>query len=153
MPRGNIVRHMENISVTDPIGRAIERVQLLLFRPFDLGKWFTIGFCAWLAGLGERGFSASFNSGSNSSPQRGDLHQQFEQLHVVMLQNLYWILLVVLFMFLVVLALWVAFIRLSSRGKFMFLHCVAFNRAEVREPWNRYFAAATAYFGFASCSG
>ena len=44
---------MEQISVTTPISHAIDRVKQVLFNPFDLGKWFTIGFCAWLAGLGE----------------------------------------------------------------------------------------------------
>ncbi len=39
-----------HISVVDPVIPAIERVKTILFRPFDLGKWFVIGFCAWLAG-------------------------------------------------------------------------------------------------------
>ncbi|HWD94725.1 MAG TPA: hypothetical protein VG938_20515 [Verrucomicrobiae bacterium] len=139
---------MGNISVTDPIGQAIERVRLLLFRPFDLGKWFTIGFCAWLAGLGERGFSANFRSGSKSGPQRGDIHQQFDHARSVVLQNLYWILPLAIFVMVAVVALWVLLIYLSSRGKFMFLHCVALNRAEVREPWSRYFAASKSLFWF-----
>ena len=50
-----------NVSVTLPISPAIERVKLLLFRPFDLGKWFAIGFCAWLATLGQHGFSFNYN--------------------------------------------------------------------------------------------
>ncbi len=44
-----------SISVIDPINPAIERVRTILFRPFDLGKWFVIGFCAWLAQLGNAG--------------------------------------------------------------------------------------------------
>jgi hypothetical protein len=139
---------MENISVTDPIGQAIERVRLLLFRPFDLGKWFTIGFCAWLAGLGERGFSANFNGSSNSGRHNGDIHQQFDHARSVVLQNLYWILPLAIFVMVAVVALWVLLIYLSSRGKFMFLHCVALNRAEVREPWNRYVAAGKSLFWF-----
>jgi hypothetical protein len=47
------------ISVTLPVGQAMERVKRTLFQPFDLGKWFTIGFCAWLAGLGQRGFAST----------------------------------------------------------------------------------------------
>ena len=43
------------ISVTAPVGQALDRVKRMLFQPFDLGKWFVIGFCAWLAGLGESG--------------------------------------------------------------------------------------------------
>ncbi len=36
------------ISVTDPISPAIERTKFVLFRPFDIGKWFKLGFCAVL---------------------------------------------------------------------------------------------------------
>ena len=43
------------ISVAEPVSPALERVKLMLFQPFDLGKWFVIGFCAWLAFLGEGG--------------------------------------------------------------------------------------------------
>lgn len=45
----------DRVSVIDPISPAIERVKLMLFRPFDLQKWLIIGFCAWLAYLGRRG--------------------------------------------------------------------------------------------------
>ncbi|HEX4265363.1 MAG TPA: hypothetical protein VH597_13580 [Verrucomicrobiae bacterium] len=148
MSRGNIVRRMGNISITDPIGLAIERVRVLLFRPFDLGKWFTIGFCAWLAGLGERRFGGNFNGSSNSSSQPGDFHQQFEHARGFVIQNLYWILPLTIFVVAVCLALGVLFLWLNSRGKFMFLYCVALNRAEVREPWNRFSDAANSLFWF-----
>ena len=39
------------VSVIDPISQAIDWVKIMLFKPFDLGKWFVIGFCAWLAYL------------------------------------------------------------------------------------------------------
>ena len=41
------------ISVAEPVAPALERVKQMLFKPFDLAKWITIGFCAWLAELGE----------------------------------------------------------------------------------------------------
>ncbi|MCC6579058.1 MAG: hypothetical protein IT440_01350 [Phycisphaeraceae bacterium] len=44
-----------HISVTDPISRAWEHMVAMLFRPFDLGKWFVLGFVAFLALLGEGG--------------------------------------------------------------------------------------------------
>ena len=56
------------ISVVDPIGRAFERTKLMLFKPFDIGKWFVMGFALWLAQLGQGGgFNCSFPSGSSSS--------------------------------------------------------------------------------------
>ena len=43
------------VSVIDPVASAIEHVKKMLFKPFDLEKWFVIGFCAWLAYIGKRG--------------------------------------------------------------------------------------------------
>lgn len=43
------------VSVIEPITPAIERVKTVLFRPFDLGKWFVIGLSAWLAQFGQNG--------------------------------------------------------------------------------------------------
>lgn len=137
----------QNISVTDPIGLAMERVRLLLFSPFDLGRWFTIGFCAWLAGLGEQA-RGSFNSGGHSDNHSGNIHQQFDHAREFVILNLYWILPLAIFLLVASLTLWVLFIWLNSRGKFMFLHCVALNRAEVREPWRRFEQAANSLFWF-----
>ena len=44
-----------NISVVDPIGQSLKRTSEILFKPFDLRKWFVLGFCAFLAYLGEGG--------------------------------------------------------------------------------------------------
>ena len=52
---------LPTLSVFDPINPTIEKVKMTLFKPFDLGKWFTIGFCAWLAQLGWGGFNFNFN--------------------------------------------------------------------------------------------
>jgi hypothetical protein len=43
------------ISVTQPVDPAIKRTGQILFKPFDIKKWFVLGFCAWLAMLGEGG--------------------------------------------------------------------------------------------------
>lgn len=137
---------MEQISVTDPVGRAVERVRQILFNPFDLGKWFVIGFCAWLAGLGESGGSSG-NFG-NSTHNGQDVHQQFEHARSYMLENLAWILPLAIFFVVLVVILVVFFTWLNSRGKFMFLHCVALNRAEIAEPWRRYEAQANSLFWF-----
>ena len=138
----------QHISVTDPIGSAIERVRQVLFRPFDLGKWFTIGFCAWLAQLGENGSGGNFNFNGNSGRNNGDFHRQMEHAHDFIVQNLYWILPLAIFILAAGLAMWAVFLWLNCRGKFMFLHCVALNRADVREPWHKYSDAANSLFWF-----
>ncbi len=38
------------LSVTNPISAALDRTKRILFKPFDIGKWFVLGFCAFLAG-------------------------------------------------------------------------------------------------------
>ena len=37
------------IEVFAPFGEAFETTRKILFQPFDLTKWFVIGFAAWLA--------------------------------------------------------------------------------------------------------
>ena len=46
-------------SVTAPIEQAYRRTIAVCFKPFDLTKWFVLGFAAWLAQLGESGGGGS----------------------------------------------------------------------------------------------
>ena len=62
------------IGVTEPIDPALELVKRMLFRPFDLSKWIIIGFCAWLAGLGESG-GGGFTGFNNDFTDHGHNHQ------------------------------------------------------------------------------
>src|SRR5262245_16046295 len=81
-----------NISVTLPVGQAIERTKQILFRPFDLARWFIIGFCAWLATLGEQGFHLP--GGGGGSPGHGgapDMRHQLDQARDYLAHNLFWI--------------------------------------------------------------
>ena len=43
-----VITQPVEISVVEPISPVLERVKRVLFQPFDLGKWFIIGFWAWL---------------------------------------------------------------------------------------------------------
>ena len=42
-----------NIRYLDPLSRAWGRMKKALFSPFNLKKWFVVGFTAFLAGLTE----------------------------------------------------------------------------------------------------
>lgn len=143
------------ISVTEPIEPAYERVKQILFRPFNLTKWIIIGFCAWLAGLGESGGGGGgggFNGGNHFNGNDGhpaeELRHFYHQARDFVLANLGWIIPVVIFLVVLGLVIWLLVLWLSSRGKFMFLHCVALNRAEVEEPWSKFAGAANSLFGF-----
>ena len=135
------------VSVTVPFGQAIGRVKLVLFRPFDLGKWFVIGFCAWLAHLGEQGFGGNFNFGGGHG-RGGSARHEFEQAKEFVMNNLYWIIPVVVAVVAICIALWLVFTWLNSRGKFMFLHCVALDKAEVVVPWHKFAHQGNSMFLF-----
>ena len=47
-------------SAAEAIGLSIGHVKTILFRPFDMARWVTLGFIAWLAYLGENGYSFRF---------------------------------------------------------------------------------------------
>jgi len=140
----------KEMSVTLPVGQALDRVKKVLFQPFDIGRWFLIGFCAWLAYLGEGGgsFPGNYHFGDRHGHGGQSIRQGLDQARDYVLHNLAWIVPLVIALVLVSLSLWVLMLWLSSRGRFMFLHCVALNAAEVRAPWARFASAADSLFLF-----
>ena len=139
----------QNVSVTQPVGQAIDRVKRMLFQPFDTGKWFVIGFCAWLAHLGEGGFGG-FNGGYNfgSPAGHGSGREQIEQIKDYVLNNLSWIVPLAVGLVVIGLAVGVVLTWLGSRGRFMFLHCVALDKAEVVLPWRKFAREGNSLFLF-----
>ena len=133
------------VSVIEPISPAFEKVKTILFSPFDLRKWFVIGFCAWLASLGKSG-GGTGGGGRGGGPP--DVHEGFGQAKVFVLENLGWIIPVALIGVMLIIVLWLVSIWLSSRGRFMFLHCVAENKAEVKVPWAKFRQHANSLFLF-----
>ena len=131
------------VSVTDPISPAIERVKTVLFRPFDLGKWFVIGFSAWLAQLGSNGGNVrGGGGGSDGSGHEGSfpdaLGRFFEQAKDYVVTNLHWILPITIIVAVIVIGVMLLVTWLSSRGRFSFLYCVAQNKGEFWIPWRQY---------------
>lgn len=144
-----------SISVVEPIGSAIEKTKQILFKPFDLGKWFAIGFCAWLATLGDGGGGGNanfnFNMGDHSSSGTcggGDFQHELSNLKDVLLTNLPVVISVAAVVILIIVVLSLVFMWLRSRGQFMFLHCVAQNKGEVILPWKQYAQQANSLFLF-----
>ncbi len=149
MPIGPVTTPPREISVAEPVSPALERVKRVLFQPFDLGKWFTIGFCAWLAQLGEGGFRGNYNFGQHHGTNSGEnFHRDFDRAREYVLDNLNWIVPLAAGLVVIGLALWLLFLWLNSRGKFMFLHCVALDKAEVAEPWHKFAYEGNSLFLF-----
>jgi hypothetical protein len=143
------------VSVIDPITPAIDRVKLILFRPFDLGKWFVIGFCAWLAYLGSGGGGGGGGGGGpryNIPPERHEAREQIRQgietARNYISDNLFWIIPVAVTVAVLVILIGLVVAWLNSRGKFMFLHCVATNKAQVVVPWHQFRQQGNSLFLF-----
>ena len=134
----------QRISVIDPIGPAIEHVRLMLFKPFDLSKWFIIGFCAWLAQLGQGG-----GGGGGGNGWRADGHEPgFDAIKDGILAHLAVIIFVAAIVIPIIIIIAVVLCWLRSRGQFMFVHCVAGNKAEVAVPWNKFARHGNSLFLF-----
>jgi len=136
----------DSVSVLDPISPAFNRVKTVLFSPFDLKKWFVIGFCAWLAHL-NKGDGPNLNFG-RQGPHGVPLDETLYQAKEYILGNLHWIIPLIVFGVIALMVLWLVITWLSSRGKFMFLHCVAENKSEVKIPWSKFRAHANSLFLF-----
>ena len=139
------------ISVVEPVGAAIEETKKILFRPFDITKWFAIGFCAWLAMLGNGGGGGNYNfnfGDRTSSGQAPDFQREMHNIKDAALEHLPVIISVTAVVVLVILVISLVLMWLKSRGQFMFLHCVSQNVAEVVNPWKRYARQANSLFLF-----
>ena len=138
-----------HISVIEPVSVALERVKEVLLRPFDFPRWLAIGFCAWLAYLGEGGIS-NFNYRANNN-------RNFSQIpsEVANFVNENWPLVIAIgaVVLILIIAVSIVFSWLRSRGQFMFLHCIANNEAGVELPWNQYSKEGNRLFVFKLIAG
>ncbi|MGE3308836.1 MAG: hypothetical protein AB7O66_02615 [Limisphaerales bacterium] len=126
------------VSVVTPVAHAFDWTKRVLFQPFDLYRWLVVGFTAWLATLGEQW--AGGNVGGRQTGGNPDWQPQavWDETRTYVADNLPWLVPVVILAVLLLVALGLVVIWLSSRGRFMFLHNVALNQAEVVAPWHRY---------------
>jgi hypothetical protein len=124
------------IEIFAPFTAAFEYTKLVLFQPFDLTKWLTIGFAAFLAGLADGtrlGFGGGWGGpdfkGKSFSTDTTGLAEQFASpLFIALMVAISIVVLVVLLLF-----MW-----LGARGRFMFIDCVVRNRGAIEEPWREY---------------
>lgn len=124
---------MSFVSIGGPLTRAWARMLLVCFQPFDLVKWLKLGFCAWLATLGEGGGSfnspGSHNSGSSGSGGgMGEAGAWIEEYLILIIAA-------AVVLFLIITAILLVLAWLKARGTFMFIDGIARNRGAVIEPW------------------
>lgn len=137
------------IRVVEPITPAFENMKRFLFQPFDLGRWFNVGVCAWLAAMGSGGgfnfpsqsFS-NFNRNSTGEDSGAEAFGNYLNDHFAFIVGIV-IAAVVFFTILGFLLSW-----LSARGQFMLLDNIVYERAEVSTPWSTFKRQANSLFGF-----
>lgn len=145
------------ISITEPINLAFNRAKFITFQPFRLGKWFTVGFVAWLASLGEGGGANFPNVGGGGGPTPAPAPGPapapsppgpFEDFGQWVSANLTIVIVVGVVGLLLIVALGLVLTWINSRGKFMFLDAIAHDTAEVVAPWKRFRDLGNSLFGF-----
>ena len=110
--------------------RAIDRTNEVLFEGFSFEKWFKLGFCAWLANLGDGGGGG----GSSNTYEDVPLAEGAAWVEANTMAVLAILVAVVVFLILIVLLVsW-----LSARGTFMFLDGIVRDRGAVAEPWGKF---------------
>lgn len=128
-----------SISIVAPLDCAFNRTRRVLFQPFDFGKWFVIGFTAFLAMLGRGGGGGNAFQWRNHQQITGDqVRQAIERVITFVETHVLLIAIIVVCTVLLSAALTALLQWLSSRGMFMFLDNVVRNRAEVKLPWRQY---------------
>ena len=128
------------IEIFKPFGEAFELTKKILFQPFDLKKWFVIGFAAWLANLGSGGGSFNYQFNRRDEVQR--VNEAISQIpHPILVFGVS--LLIVFVLVLIVLFAW-----LRARGGFMLIDCIVKNRGAIAEPWREFQKEGNSYFLF-----
>ena len=134
------------ISVSEPVGPALERTKEILFRPFDLSKWCALGFCAFLAqfaGAGGGGSGGLWNIPSHTwKPGSAEFERAVEWVK----NNLTLAITLGSAVALAGCLLGMLIVWLGCRGQFMFIDGLVRNRGAVSEPWREYRKEANSLF-------
>ncbi len=137
------------IEIFAPFNAALELTKRILLEPFDLRKWFVIGFAAFLshlAGGGGSGFNFRIPGGgdwktSYHSAASGVAGTAGDALPA-------WVFPLIAVGGLLVLVIALLCLWIGSRGKFIFIDCIVRNRAAIVEPWHEFRREGNSYFGF-----
>jgi hypothetical protein len=138
---------MYNVECFAVFKRAFRRMTVILFRPFDIVKWFIIGFSAWLATMFN---SAAFRFEDDDKPRRvglalrdiflgdgsfvGRVCRYFE-----IEESIFWLIIsgtIALMLFMIAVTLILLWI--SSRFKFIFIDNLANDRTEISKAWTNF---------------
>lgn len=158
------------VTIGEAVSAAWKRMVQVLFRPFDLTKWITWGFCIWVISCssGSSGGSGNFPTGKTHSS--GTVHSsgadscwaKLDQLlngtdgsfFDRMCRTFHWepatitlVLSLIAVLVLFCIAIAVVMLWLRGRFEFMWLHNTVRNCAEIKVPWREYRREGNSFFG------
>ena len=125
------------IKYFEPLSDAWARMVKSLFKPFDIRKWFVVGFTAFLAGLTDCAGSGSNFTDKSDNFHISDLRDLPSEISYWLADNPIWATLILIGI-VIVIVLVIVFTWISSRGKFMFLDNVVHDKVEISKPWYEY---------------
>jgi hypothetical protein len=126
-----------NIQFLEPFSKGWERMKQALFKPFDLKKWFVVGFTAFLANLTDYGGGSNYRGAGEHEFNWDDIIYFPQNAWEWLQENPGWFTLIIMALVLFIILI-IFFFWLSSRGKFMFLDNVVHNQAQVVNPWREF---------------
>ena len=137
-----------NIEIFKPFEDAFELMKKILFQPFDIRKWFVIGFAAFLASF-SGGFQFHGNPFSAWS-SRNDRQEIASSLHDIgpINQMDWWVIGLIVLCAVIVVALVIVLMWLGARGRFIFTDCIVHNRGAIVAPWKEFRGEGNSFFLF-----
>jgi hypothetical protein len=130
------------IELIAPFKAAFEWMKGMLFRPFDLTRWLTIAFAAFIAGGWGSGLNPRWSRwGGGDWNYRFSRHGEFADWTVPP-----WLIVLLVLGVLAALALVLVWAWVMARGRFIFTDCVVRNRAAIAEPWREYRREGNSFF-------
>lgn len=139
------------IEIFKPFGEAIDLTKKILFQPFDLKKWFVIGFAAFLSNL-SGGFNFNFGNWNRSTRwHAGSFNQTWNTAFGDM--DVWIVALIIAVVFVVIVAIAVVLAWLGARGHFIFTDCIVKNRGAIVEPWHEFRKEGNSFFLFSLLVG
>lgn len=144
------------MQVTAPLSDAWQRTRQLLFRPFNLGTWFSFGVIFFLQALVEGGGASGFrmpNLGGRGSTGTGSsggpgLKEMVDRYHVFMADRGATVVVIAVVAVLLALLVGALFTWLGARGQVMSIIAVARGDARIGEAWGESKDAGWSLFKF-----
>lgn len=121
-----------DVSYVEPLQRAWARSRRMLFQPFDIGKWFVLGFAAFLSEALVSGHGSNYSAREDGAG-RSELADLMGGAFAPAVWTALGMLLIAAVVVLLLVFLWV-----NSRGRFIFLDDVVRERAAIVEPWKQF---------------